>query len=94
MATWLSWPFGLDEFRAEPLAGAGIGPEPFQTPAPSRPLLNSISSYLREQTDADKLQGSVDPQNVASGRALLAAGFTPVSVDSDGLISYELPLDR
>ena len=60
----------------------------------SRPLLDAISSYLREQTDAKKLQGSVEPQNLASRRALTAAGFKPTTVDSDGLTTYELRLDR
>ncbi|MFI5708988.1 asparagine synthase-related protein [Kribbella sp. NPDC051620] len=32
VATWLSWPSVLGEFHAEPLAGVGIGPEPFQAP--------------------------------------------------------------
>jgi RimJ/RimL family protein N-acetyltransferase len=60
----------------------------------SRALLGAISSYLREQTDADMLQGSVEPQNVASHRALTAAGFKPTIVDPDGLTAYELRLDR
>ncbi|WP_165956484.1 GNAT family N-acetyltransferase [Kribbella antibiotica] len=60
----------------------------------SRPLLDAISGYLREQTDADKLQGSVEPQNVASSRALVAAGFNPIATDIDGLTSYVLKLDR
>lgn len=60
----------------------------------SRALLGAISGYLREHTDAEMLQGSVEPQNVASRRALTAAGFKPTIVDPDGLTAYELRLDR
>ncbi|MFI5708991.1 GNAT family N-acetyltransferase [Kribbella sp. NPDC051620] len=60
----------------------------------SRPLLDSIRRHVLEQTDADTLEGSVEPQNIASSRALVTAGFKSTTTDSDGLISYALKLER
>ncbi len=60
----------------------------------SSALLSAISRYLREHAGAERLQGFVEPQNVASRRALTTAGFKATTVDGDGLTAYELRLDR